>query len=68
MSILTVLLLPWVVGPVPAANEVPQRAGASGERDAVSKVEAHGPHFKTVRCSSDSDPVNIVGSALAQNG
>lgn len=61
------VVVPWVVGPVPADNEVSQRAGPSGERDAVSKVETQGPRFKTVCCHSDSDPVNIAGSALARN-
>ncbi|CAF95657.1 unnamed protein product, partial [Tetraodon nigroviridis] len=54
-------------GPVPAGNEVSQRAGPSGERDAVSEVETQGPRFKTVSCLSDCDPVNTAGSALTRS-
>lgn len=60
-------VVPWVVGPVPADNEVSQRTGASRERDAVSKVETQGPRFKTVCSNSASDMVNIAGSALPLN-
>lgn len=47
-----------VAGPVPAGNEVPQRAGPSGERDAVPTVEAQGPRVQTVSRRSGSDPVH----------
>lgn len=58
------VVVPSVVGPVSADNGVPQRAGPSGERDAVSEVEAPGPRFKTVSSKFDFEPFNIGASAL----
>lgn len=60
----SVVVVPLVVGPVSADNDVPQRAGPSGERDAVSKVETPGPRFQTVSSKFGFDPCNIGASAL----
>lgn len=56
--------LPLVVGPISADNDVSQRAGPSGERDAVSKVETQGPRFKTVCSTFDVEPFNTDESLI----
>lgn len=58
------VVVPLVVGPVSADNGVPQRAGPSGERDAVSEVETHGPRFTAVSSKFGPEPFTVGGSAL----
>lgn len=60
----SVVVVPLLVGPVSADNDVPQRAGPSGERDAVSTVETPGPRAKTVSSKFEFDPFNVGASAL----
>lgn len=60
------VVVPLVLGPVSADNDVPQRAGPSGERDAVSKVETPSPRVKTVSSKFDFHPFNVGASALVR--